>query len=510
MKFKKVVIVGGGSSGWMTAACLSKVCPHLKTTLIESATIKTIGVGESTQGRINAFLQLLGMRDEDWMPACNATYKNAVRFTNFRENDGSYFDYPFTAKFDFTDKPYGIDTWSHIKVRDSSYCPKSFAEFFSNNALLTKYNRQTKDEENKLRGFLFEYDTAYHLDAELFGKYLKNNVALPNGVNHIIGDVVDFIPNETGLKSVILDNGSIVEADLFIDCTGFKSLLLGNFEKQEFISYENKLINDSAWVCQIPYKNKEVEMVNVTNCTGLKNGWVWNTPTWERIGTGYVFSSKFTTDEDARQEFIKHLGERGKIANMRLIKFKHGRYKKSWSNNVVGVGLSYCFLEPLESTGLWTTHENIMRLCEILNTRNGYVCKSEVDGYNYVADQELVQMVDFVSAHYMLSMREDTPYWQWCTQQMETDWGEKFFHSIIMNNTFNHNFAQTAFIAAGMGISSISTVGMSDQILKFNGGPNINVIKTVYENYKQKVTDYIQSLPTNYEFLRDNIYKHNK
>lgn len=505
MKILKVVIAGGGSSGWMTAACLSKLCPHLQISLVESPTIKTIGVGESTQARINEFLQLLEMRDEEWMPECNATYKNAVRFTNFRENNGSYFDYPFTTGFDFQDKPFGTDTWAHIKVRDPSYGPESFAEFYSNNALLTKYNRQTKNENGSLRGFLFEYDTAYHLDSQLFAKYLKEKIAIPNQVNHIIGDIVDCKLNGDDIESIKLEDGSDIKADLFIDCTGFKSLLLGNYQKQEFVSYEDKLINDSAWVCQIPYENKETEMVNVTNCTALNNGWVWNTPTWTRIGTGYVFSSQFVSDDDAKQEFIDHLGKRGKDATMRLIKFKHGRYKKSWSNNVVGVGLSYAFLEPLESTGLWSTHESIVRLSEILNTRNGYVSRIEIDGYNYATEFELEQMVDFVSAHYTFSMREDTAYWKHCTQTM-SNLQTNFMHYTMLKKTWDIRFRGLPYIAAGMGLSSVSSLAMSNKILKDMGVSDISHIKNAYEQNRKKTTDYIKSLPTQYEFLRDNIY----
>lgn len=505
MKITQVAIVGGGSSGWMTAACLAKLCPHLQISLIESANIKTIGVGESTQARINEFLQLLDLRDEDWMPYCNATYKNAVRFTNFRENDGSYFDYPFTTAFDFHDKPLGADTWAHIKVRDPSYGPETFAEFYSNNALLTKYNRQTKNEDGRLRGFLFDVDTAYHLDSHLFGDYLKNYVAIPNKVKHIIGDVVDCSFAGKDIRSIKLADGSSVEADLFIDCSGFKSLLLGNYQKQEFISYGDKLINDSAWACQIPYQNKETEMVNVTNCTALNNGWVWNTPTWERIGTGYVFSSEFISDDDAKQEFIDYLGERGKDASMRLIKFKHGRYKQAWVNNVVGVGLSYAFLEPLESTGLWSTHESIVRLSEILNTRQGYVNQVEIDGYNYATEFELNQMVHFVSAHYTFSMREDTPYWKHCTQVMSNP-QTNFMHSTMINKSWNGKFTGLLYIAAGMGLSSISSLAMSKRILRDIGDLDVNAIKIAYECNRAKTTDYIKSLPTHYEFLRDNIY----
>ena len=190
---------------------------------------------------------------------------------------------------------------------------------------------------------------------------------------------------------------------------------------------------------------------------------------------------------------------------MRLIKFKHGRYKQPWSNNVVGVGLSYCFLEPLESTGLWTTHENIVRLSEILNTRQGYVSKIEIDGYNYATEFELDKMVDFVSAHYTFSMREDTPYWKWCTQTI-SNLQKGFMHSTMLDKVWHPKFSGTIYIAAGMGLSSVSSLAMSNKILRDLGGFDIDNIKYVYERNRLKTTEYIKSLPTQYEFLRDNIY----
>jgi tryptophan halogenase len=131
MQIKKVTIIGGGSSGWMTAAALSKLCKHLEITLVESSKVGTVGVGESTLGHINKFLNLLGLKDEDWMAACNATYKNSIRFTNFRENDGTHFEYPFSAGLDFTDKPRGLQSWSELAtLYPEEYTPNTFAEFY--------------------------------------------------------------------------------------------------------------------------------------------------------------------------------------------------------------------------------------------------------------------------------------------------------------------------------------------------------------------------------------------
>jgi tryptophan halogenase len=358
MQVKTVTIVGGGSSGWMTAAALAKLCPHLDITLIESSKVGTVGVGESTLGHINKYLRLLGLKDQDWMAACNATYKNSIRFTNFREGKGESFEYPFSAGLDYTDKPNGLQSWSELAtLHPDEYPPESFAEFFvTGNTLLAKYNKQTKNEKGLLRNFDFDWDTAYHMDAQLFGKYLKENIAVPLGVKHQTGDVHSYKKDTRGnITDIMLETGEILHADLWVDCTGFKSILLEGWMGSEFRSFEKQLANDSAWACRLPYIDREREMHNVTDCHALGNGWVWNIPLWNRIGTGYCYSSRFTTPEAAQKEFREHLAVKhspkiAEEADMFAIRIRHGRRRRAWIQNVVGVGLSYGFVEPLEST----------------------------------------------------------------------------------------------------------------------------------------------------------------
>ena len=314
MQIKKVTIIGGGSSGWMTAAALSKLCPHLDVTLVESSKVGTIGVGESTLGHINKYFGLLGLKDEDWMAACNATYKNSIRFTNFRQNDGTFFEYPFSAGFDYTDKPNGIQSWSELStLYPEEYGPSTFAEFVcTGNTMLAKYNKQTKDEQHLLRNFDFKYDTAYHMDAQLLGKYLKETIAIPNGVTHIIGDVHSHKKDHLGnITDIMLTDATVLKSDLWIDCTGFRSVLLEGWMGSEFRPFEKMLANNKAMACRLPYEDREKEMHNVTDCHALGNGWVWNIPLWNRIGTGYVYSSRFCTQEEAEKEFRQHLATTG-------------------------------------------------------------------------------------------------------------------------------------------------------------------------------------------------------
>lgn len=526
MHIKNVTIVGGGSSGWMTAAALSKACPHLKIRLVESSTIGTVGVGESTLGHINKFLHILGIKDEDWMAACNATYKNSIRFTNFREGKGEVFEYPFSAGLDLTDKPNGINAWGELaSVWPEEFPPESFAEFYATgNTMLAKYNRETRDEQQILRNYNFKYDTAYHMDAALFGQWLKNNIAIPNGVEHIIGDVHSYKKDGLGnITDILLENGVALQSDLWIDCTGFKSQLLEQWMGSQFMPFEKQLANDRAWACRIPYIDRENEMHNVTDCHALNNGWVWTIPLWNRIGTGYVYSTRFTTPEEAKREFRNHLAkidpERAENAEMFEVKIRHGRRRRAWLYNVVGIGLSYGFVEPLESTGLLTTHENIIKLIDILNRRNGYVTRTEKEAFNFAVEREVVGFRDFVAAHYAYSQRTDTPYWRWCTQineycpEMHSEFilqnAQWLNHmgNITVNNTWDPNLIGNMFISAGLGIKNISTkelIFYKEELT--NKQEQLGHTKRAYLQYKNFVEDYVKKLPTHYEFLKQHIY----
>lgn len=529
MRVKNLTIVGGGSSGWMAAAALAKLCPHIDITLIESPDIKTVGVGESTLGHITKFLTLLDLKEEDWMPKCNATYKNSIRFTNFRENDGSSFQYPFSLGFDFTDKPGGLTSWSELAtLYPDEFGPETFAEFYAtDNTFLANCNKQTTNKDRRLRHFNFKWDTAYHVDAQLFGQYLKDNIALPNGVKHLEGNIESCKKNDKGyITEIILTDGRVLTSDLWIDCTGFKSLLLEQWMGSEFLSFDSHLLNDSAWACRIPYEDRENEMHNYTDCHALGNGWVWHIPLWSRIGTGYVYSSKFTTKEDAEKEFRAHLAttgskERAESAGMFHIDMRHGRRRRAWIKNVVGVGLSYGFVEPLESTGLLTTHENIVKLVEILNRRNGVVTRTEKEGFNWAVETEVVKFRDFVSQHYALSTRDDTPYWEYCTEEheyctnmigeytLQNNQYPNLIGNITMNQSYPSGFIAGLFIAAGMGLKSIST----KELFLMNGTQfgrdkeqELEYTKKRYYEYKEFVKEYVDRLPTHYEFLKQNIY----
>lgn len=533
---KSITIVGGGSSGWMTAAAIARLLPNIKLTLVESPNIPTIGVGESTIGHINQYLALIGIKDEDWMAACNATYKTSIKFIDFRENpkeEPHKFHYPFGI-LDFTDKPRGPMEWFLAAADRGNLDPSNFAEFYHDSILMTDKNKITRNEDYKIRGFNFREDTAYHMDATLFGAWLRDNLCLPSGMTHILDTVTDVVQREDGsIEKVGTENSGYLEADLFVDCTGFKSLLLDQTLKEPFTSFHDTLLNDRAVATVIPYIDKEAEMENYTSCTAIECGWVWNIPLWNRIGTGYVYSSKHATEEEAEAQFRKHLksnrmmfpdAERADTCELRHIKIKHGVHERAWVKNVVGIGLANGFIEPLESTGLMLTHEGIVKLCNTLLMRNGVVSNYDVDLFNYGFQEQILGFKDFISQHYALSCRNDTPYWKEVTGDLTysramggtinlsglahdvrsaSDLGMRMHRT----RTFDNNMGGILYIAAGQGYNPVEQNYIRYEDVRRHESPELRA--TIYDKWlehKEEVLAHIETLPTHYQFLYDNFY----
>jgi tryptophan halogenase len=479
---------------------------------------------------------MLGLKDEDWMAACNATYKTSIKFIDFRENPTATphkFHYPFGI-FDFADKPRGVMDWFLAKADNPEIPLDNFAEFHHDSILMTDKNKMTRNADYRIRGFNFKEDTAYHMDATLFGAWLRDNRCLPNGMTHILDTVTDVVQrDDKSIEKIGTESSGYIAADLFIDCTGFKSLLLGQTLQEPFISFSNTLLNDRAIATVIPYIDKEAEMENYTSCTAIEAGWVWNIPLWNRIGTGYVYSSKHATEEEAEAQFRKHLksnrmifadGTRADNAEVRHIKIKHGVHERAWVKNVVGIGLANGFIEPLESTGLMLTHEGIVKLCSALLMRNGVVSNYDVDLFNFGFQEQILGFKDFIAQHYALSTRNDTPYWKEVTGEIEfsrtmggtinlsglthdvrssSDLGMRL-HS---TRTFDTNMGGIIYIAAGMGYNPVEKNYLAYQDTKV--GETVDVRKPVYETWlkhKEEVLAHIETLPTHYQFLADNFY----
>jgi len=520
MRINKVVIVGGGSSGWMTAAGLCKNFDDLDVTLIESKDIKTMGVGESTLGQFNSFLRLIGLdKDDYWMKEVDGTYKISIKFTDFREKD-SVFHYPF-GHHNAENIPRGLDCWPLLRQINPEYNTlEKFARFYHPFVHLAEEGKMTYNDDDSLVGFKFKSDTAYHIDAIKFGIFLRDKICLPAGVHHITEEIIDIKKKENGdIDYLLSESGIKLEADLFIDCTGFKSLLLEETMGSKFISFNETLVNDKALAAKVQYNDIEKEMENVTNCTAIKNGWVWNIPLWNRIGTGYCYSSKFVSREQAEIEFRNHLKKQGKELpddyEFNEINIRHGKREKGWVGNVLGVGLSYGFIEPLESTGLLTTHENIYKLVRTLQRRDRWVCGLDKSIYNRWLDELLDGCRSFIEMHYALSMRDDTEYWKHVTSIPYIN--EYDVHQLEVGVFRHPNFGGLIgglpYIAAGMGYLPTYVLGtgapgsgtISPEEVEY-----FNDINKQFMMFTDQIKAYVDTLPTHYQFLKDNIYSWNQ
>ena len=419
MNTNKIVIVGGGSAGWMTAATLITAFPNKTIQVIESKDVPILGVGESTIGGIKMWTSFIGLEEDNFFKETDASYKLSIKFTDFYKKNGGSFHYPFGVPvsdnnrnpfFDWHLKKY---FYPETSVEDFSRCIFPSTYLFENN----KYSENLYEEFDS---FNPQKDVAYHFDATKFGIWLKEFICIPRGVDHIQATVVNISTNINGIESLTLDSGEEVSADLFIDCTGFKSLLLGNALKEKFIDYSPMLPNNRAWATRLPYKNKELELEGFTNCTAIENGWCWNIPLWSRLGTGYVYSDKYVSPEVAKEEFKNYLKsnkmvvqrteEEIELLEFKDIKMKVGIHEKTFVKNVVAIGLSAGFIEPLESNGLFSVHEFLFKLVDII--QRDKINQFDRDMYNVSVRNLFDNFAKFVALHYALSHRDDTEYWR--------------------------------------------------------------------------------------------------
>jgi tryptophan halogenase len=510
MKINSICIVGGGSSGWMSASALSKLLPNLKVTLVESPNIPTVGVGESTIEEFSAFLKAIQVKDTEWMKECNASFKLGIKFTNFNEI-GKSFIYPFGSPL--KKKIENAYDWLMFKNTDVNF-DRNYEDFVAPEITIMAKKHKIIDNVN-LPLFCVNRELgfdghAYQLDAAKFAIFLRDKVAVPAGVKHILGDVVEYNVKDDRLYSVKTKEGIEIAADLFIDCTGFRSSILEGVFKSKHFNFKH-LLNDSAYFTPIQYQEetKEKELEIVTDCTAINNGWVWNTPLWTRVGTGYVYSSKHVDKEVAKIEFIEHLTQRyGKErvdeTKINSLQIRNGRHDNAWVSNVVAIGLSYGFIEPLESTGLWFVQHGILKLAEMLKVRQCSVGSAERHFYNKSINNTMDNTSWWVAMHFFLSKRDDTQYWKDCVDTIDFDHlNDKSSYMNYLSETlmWHSHFDSQAFnfIACNMGVYS-SNKDHLQNIHLYDYKKNQFIRK-----YKE-IESIVDSFPSHYEFLKNKIY----
>jgi len=482
-----ICILGGGTSGFVTAAILSEYFKNIKIKCVYSSSIGRIGVGESTQLAINDVFQFLRLRDKDWMPKCNATYKTNIKFEGWSDAD---FFYPFGDLTGDDVSDFFILTHLFPEIKFNQ-----FSRFHRYHSRFAELNRFTDE------GWDFHELTAYHFDTDKLSKVFYD-VCLENGVEFVDDKYIRADKSDDGnIASIKCENGTH-EADLFVDCTGFHSELLGKVMGVPYKSYANTLINHRAVAAKIPYTDKNQQLTSYTNNVTMDNGWCYEIPLWDGMSVGYVHSLKFTTPEKVDQEFIDRYG----VEPTKGVEFRTGRYEKAWVKNVASVGLSFGFIEPLEATGLASIVTNVFRLLESLST---HLSPNSFDRevFNHACATELDNSKTFIDMHYASSHKSDTEYWKYVTN-IDYPWNQYSCGRSIEMLTGDRDFSNKkangglSFILAGNGYSPhspafIQKMGDKNYYMELKD----KILEEDY-NLNRKVLEY----PTTAEFLKTHIY----
>lgn len=447
MSYNNIVILGGGTAGWSAAAILSTNSKR-NITVIESLEIGTIGVGESTLPYLNiahsktGFLKFF-LRNK-WLDEVEGTAKFSIEFADFYKL-GEKWIHPF-----FSVLPQDNEKRNSILLKKLYLKPEqpTQKDLVKENFLLAQFKEKKFYDTNSFAELNESIQFGYHINAKKYADLLSEESLKRGNVTRKIGTVVDVIVNsQTGyIESLTLDTRESITADLFIDCTGF-SRILSNNVGSSWVDKSDRMWCDNALTVQLPYSNTELQQKNTTYCHALKNGWVWSVPLQTRIGTGYVFSSRYTTRADAEIEFKQHLSSRYgyNVDNIefRLVPFQTGYLNEAWNKNVVAIGLSSSFIEPIESTAIALLQSQSLLLNDLLySTHLNELQKKNI--FNDLHKNHVEDILNFTELHYTLSERTDSQFWIDYSNKTLNDY-QKFILETYLNpqKVFTSNTLKT-------------------------------------------------------------------
>jgi tryptophan halogenase len=404
-KVKTIVIVGGGTAGWMAASSLSKILGNkYAIRLIESDEISAVGVGESTIPMIRLFNQVLGINEDEFMRETMATFKLGIEFVDW----GKLGDRYMHGFGKFGQDLWTVDFYQYwLKMHQAGKAPD--IENYSINRMASKaakFMRATREMGNSP---LADIVNAFHIDAGLYARYLRK-YSEAHGVTRTEGKVVDVLVRDGDghIDAVVMANGEKIGAELFIDCSGFRGLLIEQALKTGYEDWSHWLPCDRAYAVPCELAG---DLPPYTRATARKAGWQWRIGLQHRTGNGHVFASKFMSDDEAAAILLANL-DGAPLADPKLLRFATGKRKKVWNKNVVAVGLSSGFLEPLESTSIHLIQSTVARLVTFFPDQ-GFV-QADIDEFNRQADFEVERIRDFLILHYHATERDDSPFWDFC------------------------------------------------------------------------------------------------
>ncbi|HEY0412845.1 MAG TPA: tryptophan halogenase family protein [Allosphingosinicella sp.] len=402
-----VIIVGGGTAGWMSAAALAKLLPaRCDVHLVESEAIGIVGVGEATLPHVRAFNERLGIDEAEFMAATRATFKLGIEFRDWDRIGDSYI-HPFGT---FGRGQGEVDFhhyWTRLRGEDA---PVADLQDYSMAVAMARRNRFERPDPDP-RSIASTFGYAYQFDATLFAPFLRR-LAEGLGVRRTEGRIVgverDGDSGDNGdINAVVMESGERIEGDLFLDCSGFVSLLLGRALGEPFQDWSHWLPCDRA--VAMPCRT-ETALSPYTSAIAMAAGWRWRIPLQHRTGNGYVYASRFIDDEAARDALVAAV-EGEPIAEPRLLRFTAGRRERSWVGNCIAIGLASGFLEPLESTSIYLIQAAITGLVELFPERE--ISPVDRAEFNRLIDLEYDRIRDFLILHYHATRRADTPFWDY-------------------------------------------------------------------------------------------------
>jgi tryptophan halogenase len=483
-KIQKVVVAGGGTAGWMAAASLAKLLGKtLDITLIESDQIPTVGVGEATIPTLLTLHKLLDIDEREFMAEVNGTFKLGISFENWRDLNEDYIH-----SFGFTGKDCWAAGFQHFWLKGKRMgIAKDFGEYCGE-LVAAKQDKFAVVPKNML-------NYAYHIDAGLYAKFLRN-LAEKHGVKRVEGKVTQVGQNsETGyIEKLTLESGKEIDGDLFIDCTGFRGLMIEQTLHTGYDDWSHWLPMNSAVAVQTETVG---DPVPYTRSIARDAGWQWRIPLQSRMGNGLVFCDRYISNDEATQSLLDNI--QGKTLNEpRVIKFQTGMRRKHWNKNCIAMGLSSGFIEPLESTSIHLIQRSITRLMQMFPYDG--IREPDVNEFNSQMEFEILNIRDFIVLHYHVTNRADTPFWRFCRSMNVPD---SLKHRIELFKQTGRVFQVPTEL---FGENSWTQVMLGQGLMPEQYHPIVNMmsdeeLQTFLSGIDQTVTNLVGQLPSHRDFI---------
>ena len=492
-RIRKIVIVGGGTAGWMTAAAMAKLLgrDYGDITLVESDDIGIVGVGEATIPQIGIYNRMLGLDEDEFIRKTQGSFKLGIQFVDWGKKGHTYF-HPFG--------PFGVDMegvsfhayWQRLHLAGDPHR----LEDYSLQAMAAAQNRFMRAIDAG-RSPLSKIAYAFHFDAGLYARFLRG-FAEERGVVRREGKIVDVEQRaEDGfIQAVKLESGERIEGELFIDCSGFRGLLIEQTLKTGYEDWTHWLPCDRA--AAVPCESSE--FTPYTRSTARDAGWQWRIPLQHRTGNGYVYSSNHISDDQAAETLLSNLDGKP-LADPRFLRFVTGRRKQAWVKNVVAIGLSSGFIEPLESTSIHLIQSGIAKLMQMFPDKRFEPADRE--RFNRMTQVETEQVRDFIILHYHLTERDDTPFWDRCrTMDVPDSLKEKYrlfegYGRIFRENDELFNDTSWMAVMVGQGLKARGYDPVADVLTLDETRARLDEIRRVMRTS----SDY---MPLQTEFIRNN------